>query len=354
MAKTKTLLIITQKVDINDDVLGFFHRWLEKFSEKLEKLYVICLSEGEHHLPKNVVVYSLGKEKGFSKIRKFFRLQKFLLRYIREVDGVFIHMGTIYAIASFPLAKIFKKRLILWYVHRSLNLGLKIAEKCVDKILTASKEGCRLKNRKKIDILRHGIDTEFFKPDYNKNDTNKKFKILSVGRIAPIKDQATLIEAIDLLINQKNIIDFEVKFIGSSLEDYEKKYLEQVKNLVEEKKLADFVEFLGGMPQQEIAGFYQESDVFVNLCPTGGLDKAVLEAMACGIPVLVCNEAFRKDLGSYADELIFQEKNPDDLARKILNLRNLNITEMARYLRNQVVQNHNLDNLIDKIINVFK
>ena len=71
------LLIITQKVDIEDDNLGFFHRWLEKFAEKVEKLYVICLWEGKHSLPENVKVYSLGKEKGYSKLRQFFRFQKF-------------------------------------------------------------------------------------------------------------------------------------------------------------------------------------------------------------------------------------------------------------------------------------
>jgi len=54
------LLIITQKVDINDDNLGFFHRWLEKLASRFEKLSVICLAEGEHHLPSNVAVFSLG------------------------------------------------------------------------------------------------------------------------------------------------------------------------------------------------------------------------------------------------------------------------------------------------------
>lgn len=56
------LLIVTQKVDKNDPILGFFHRWIEEFSKHCEKLTVICLQAGEFKLPANVTVLSLGKE----------------------------------------------------------------------------------------------------------------------------------------------------------------------------------------------------------------------------------------------------------------------------------------------------
>ena len=163
MKKAK-LLIITQKVDLNDDNLGFFHGWLEKFSEKLDKLYVICLAQGDYNLPSNVSVYSLGKEKGTSKISQLIRLQKNLIQILPKVDGVFVHMCSIYAIASFPLVKILNKKMVLWHTHKSTDWKLKLAEKYVNKILTASKESCRLKNRRKIEVIGHGIDTEAFNP----------------------------------------------------------------------------------------------------------------------------------------------------------------------------------------------
>jgi hypothetical protein len=58
------LLIITQKVDINDPILGFFHRWIEEFAKHCEKITVICLYKGTYNLPNNVKVLSLGKEEG--------------------------------------------------------------------------------------------------------------------------------------------------------------------------------------------------------------------------------------------------------------------------------------------------
>src|SRR3989338_10546685 len=148
-------IVIFQKIDVNDDNLSFFHRILEKFAEKLEKVFVVGLQVGEHHLPENVEVFSLGKEKGYSKIRQFFRLQKILLKRLSESDGVYCHMGSIFAIAAFPLTKLFGKKLVLWYAHGALPWKLRLAEKLADVIVTSSPAGCRMKS-KKIKIIGQG------------------------------------------------------------------------------------------------------------------------------------------------------------------------------------------------------
>ncbi|MFH1575571.1 MAG: glycosyltransferase family 4 protein [Candidatus Nealsonbacteria bacterium] len=339
------LIVITQKADINDGNLGFFHRWLENLARKTDELRVVCLSEGEHHLPQNVKVYSLGKKRGYSKIRQFFRLQKFLLANLNEADGVFAHMCPIYAILSFPLVKIFKKRMILWYMHKSVNLKLKLAEKCVDKILTASKESCRLKNRKKIEIVGHGIDTDLFEPKETAEEGI--FNILCTGRISKIKDQETLIRAADILINGKNFKDIKVKFIGSALDWSEKEYFLKLKEIVEKLGLEDFVEFLGGLPYIKLPSYYQNADLSVNLSQTGSLDKVTLEAMASGCLVLTCNEAFS---GILDEKYLFKEKDPDDLAQKIIGLKDASADDNLRKI---VINGHNLDNLTDKIILKF-
>ncbi len=57
------LLILTQKVDKNDDILGFFHGWIAEFARYCEKVTVVALEVHEYDLPRNVKVLSLGKEK---------------------------------------------------------------------------------------------------------------------------------------------------------------------------------------------------------------------------------------------------------------------------------------------------
>ena len=63
------LLIITQKINQADDVLGFFHGWIEEFAHQVESVVALGLENGEHRLPQNVKVLSLGKEVRRSLIR---------------------------------------------------------------------------------------------------------------------------------------------------------------------------------------------------------------------------------------------------------------------------------------------
>ena len=57
------LLIVTQAIDSEHPILGFFHRWVEEFAKHCEHVHVICLQAGKHSLPANVTVHSLGKER---------------------------------------------------------------------------------------------------------------------------------------------------------------------------------------------------------------------------------------------------------------------------------------------------
>ncbi len=365
------LLIITQKVDKNDSNLGFFHHWLERFAKNLDKLYVACLSEGEHSLPNNIEVFSLGKEKGYSKVRQFFRLQKFLWKNLGKVDGVFFHMCPIYSILSFPLAKIFRKKTGLWYLHRSLNWKLKLARNLVDVIFTASEQSCRLKNRKKIQVIGHGIDTEMFKRkelgSFSREGAEllvrKEFnsfqlegvKLLYVGRIAPIKDLETLVQAVDILVNQKHIGGLEVSLVGEPVDNIEKQYSEKIMELIVKKNLQNIIRFKGRALYGEMPQVYQNADILINLCSTGGMDKAVLEAMASGIMVLVSNLSFTEELGPYQGILMFQQGNSQDLAEKICFLKSqIEISAIGSFLRERVVKCHNLDNVIERIIREFQ
>lgn len=41
------LLILTQAVDLDDPVLGFFHRWIVEFAKRFDTIEVICLKAGD-------------------------------------------------------------------------------------------------------------------------------------------------------------------------------------------------------------------------------------------------------------------------------------------------------------------
>ena len=54
------------------------------------------------------------------------------------------------------------------------------------------------------------------------------------------------------------------------------------------------VRFVPGLPHAEIVPTYQHATLFATASATGSLDKAALEAAACGLPPIVCNPAFAR------------------------------------------------------------
>ena len=345
------LLMITRKVDKDDAQAGFAYNWVKKLGERTEILKVICLEEGNtKDLPSNVEIFSLGKKKEKNRLKKFFNFQKGALKFIKKIDGVFCHQNPEYTILISPYAKIFNKKIVTWYSHKTITWQLKLVNILADKILTPTKESCGLDSKKKM-ITGHGVDINLFKPlDYDKK--SEKLTIISVGRISPIKNYETLIESVSILKGRG--IDLKVKIVGLPGLISQANYFERLRQLVKEKQIDDHIIFLGGLPQYDLVKLYQAADLSVNLCPTGSPDKAVLESMACALPVLVCNKTFVPNFGPYHGQLLFKEKDSDDLAKKIVNLATNNqLEKIGLFLRRQIVEHHNLDNLLERIIECF-
>jgi len=340
------LLMITRKVDNNDALAGFTYNWVKEIANNLEKLYVITWQKSDPTgLPENVEVISLPD----GKFKKVFILKIKLLKILPKVDGVFCHMNPEYTIISAPIAKIFRKRVVSWYTHKSVSWRRRLLEILANKIITANMESFPdPKYPKKVEAIGHGIDTDLFRPAEDKK-SDDKFTIISVGRISPTKDYESIIKAVDEIDDKK--INF--KIIGDVILRHQKKYLETLKKMARAMKIVDQVEFTGWVANRNMPPHYHGADLFINMSGTGSVDKVVLEAMASGCIVLTSNEAF-KDI--IPIELMVEKDNPKFLAEKIKWVMELSEEEKNNYikrLREEVVNNHNLSNLAKKIINQF-
>lgn len=337
------VLVLTQKVDIDDDILGFFHYWLERFARKADKVFVIANFVGRHNLPENVEVFSLGKEKGYSRLRKYWRFFVFFCRSVKKVDLSFFHMCPEYVLAAWPFFLFFKRKKILWYVHKKVSWKLRLAGKLVDKIFTVSKNSISLKSDK-IVITGHGINLDLFK----KLDRveAKRNSVLYLGRISPVKRIENLLNAGEVL--KKEEIEFSVDIVGNPVNKEDFEYQAGLK----QKAGSEFL-FVPAVKNTEAPETYNSHELFINLTPTGSFDKTILEAMACERLVLVCNITFSDIL---TEKFIFKENEPKDLAGKMnfaLTLNEKDKNEYGRKFRQYVFENHNIDNLINKILCTF-
>ena len=240
--------------------------------------------------------------------------------------------------------------MVFWYAHGSVSWKLQLAEKLASTIVTSSKKGFRLPSKKLV-VVGQGIDIEKFKPIEN-HLLEDKLKLVTVGRISPTKDYESMIKAVDILNNQ-GIDDIQLKIIGAPGLKEQQVYLENLQQMVIAMRLEGKVVFLGSITNSKIPAYLQQSDIFLNFSSTGSLDKAILEAMACGCVCLTSNEAFSEVLPA---QLVVKRDQPRQLAEKIRWLKNLNDLELDKLkqnLRQIVVKNHNLDNLVKKICAEF-
>ena len=363
-------LVITQKVNKNDSNLGFFCSWLQKLSSKTDYLYVACLNEEEHSLDTTkVTVKSVSKGPAresknlWQTIKKFIALRKIIKSFGSEYDAVFIHMVPEYTLLRPIFWRRKHKKILLWYTHKSVTIWLRLANLIVNKIFTASKESYRLAN-KKVEVSGHGIEIERFARPVGPVRNSNELRLLAVGRTSPVKDLETVIQGLNELckrllnknINPDNLINLTI--IGKPLTEESNAYQNRLNQLVRQSGLSWHINFTGGFPHSEMPLQYQRHDILIHTSQTGSMDKVVLEALAAGLIVVTSSEAyadladgelknvlFKFPLGDYQELAKTIEKiYKNDILNTIPNQRGID------YVRKQ----HNLDNLVSKIIGYFK
>lgn len=269
------LLIVTQAVDRAHSNLGFFTKWIDEFAKHCDEVTVIANEVGRHTLPENVTVFSLGKEGGSSRLARYVKFLSLIVWFSGRYDSVFCHMNPEYVIAGAWWWRLVHKRVVFWYMHKSVTPRLKLAEQLADVIVTASPESFRLPS-KKVHVVGHGIDTDIFTPDAS---VVRGTHALSVGRLDKSKRHD---KAIDIALS----LGKELRIAG---EGPERAHLEEYA-----RSRGARVAFLGGLTQEKLRDEYLRAALFIHTSETGSLDKVLLEATACGTPIITEYEVYKK------------------------------------------------------------
>lgn len=343
-------VMITQAVDEEDPVLGFTPGWINSLADNLRALSLFCLRVGKHTLRDNVSLRVLGQ----GKARRLWRLRKGLKADLREMDirAIFAHMCPRYAVAARRIVGP-SVPIILWYAHSAKSFWLARAHKISRVVLTPTPESCPIQSEK-VRVVGHGIDTEKFSPGLG-NKTGG-IVLFSAGRIAPVKRYDFTIEAIAEAATSFSPGELVLRILGSPCLPEDEAYLSRLKTLVRKKGLERLVEFRAAVPYSRIEKEYADCDLFLNTAIRHSIDKAPLEAMACGRVLLTSNRNFRPLLGRHADLLVANDEHPSDLARKIVNAALMEPSEREKLglaLREIVVRDHDLHRLMKNIAEII-
>jgi glycosyltransferase involved in cell wall biosynthesis len=343
------LLICTQAVDENHPILGFFIGWIKEFAQHFDEVHVICLIKGEHSLPDNVYVYSLGKEEGENKLKYLRRFYKYFshIFFKVRVDYVFFHMGAIYNILASPfffIRRLYKTKFYWWKTHGHINLAGRIALFFIDRIYTAVAESFPIATSKRV-IVGHAIDTTLFNFE---TSAGREPVLLFVGRLSKSKRVEQVLQVTKELLHEG--VQCKTRIIGKVVNS---KYYQ---DLVAESRAYDLnrtVTFIESMPHNTLVDAYHSAKVFMNPSDNDGLDKVILEAMATGVIPITGNLSFKNILSQY--NLFIQKGDVAEYVKRIRTLMELPDDEyekIAVSLRALVVSEHNLDTLTKRIFDI--
>jgi len=164
------------------------------------------------------------------------------------------------------------------YNHPSIKKILSVSN-FVQQVLAPS-----IQDKSKLEVVHSGIDTTRFK--YTKQNILRKTYeipentqiIANVAAIAPHKDYFTFVDTATILLkNAKKPLKFLI--IGA---DGGEEML--IKQYIQAKNLSDHFIFTGF--RQDIPQILSEVDVFLFTSKEEGLGTSVIDALACGIPVV--------------------------------------------------------------------
>jgi D-inositol-3-phosphate glycosyltransferase len=145
----------------------------------------------------------------------------------------------------------------------------------------------------RVQIIPCGVDTTLFQPQ----DRHQARRVLAlpetapmvlfVGRLQPLKGLGTLLRAVHLVRQQYPTLHGLI--VGGGVDEgdpHEAEELGRLRVLAEQLDLTPHVGFTKAQPQETLAQYYAAADVLVMPSHYESFGMVVLEAMACGLPVV--------------------------------------------------------------------
>lgn len=146
-------------------------------------------------------------------------------------------------------------------------------------------------------------------------------RLLWIGRIADYKGLHIALAAVKILAQKMDVTNIKLSIIGDASQ-FDKDYLEGLKNYVKKEGISDYVSFEGRVPYEDVPQWYLESDLFLFTSiykePFG---LCWLYAFACGVPVVGTTTGGSREFFINGENAVtYEAEDPASLALGIRRL----------------------------------
>lgn len=206
--------------------------------------------------------------------------------------------------------------------------------------------------RTRVELIPNGVDTARFVPRRGRRSDGGPFRVVYVGRLSAEKNVAAAVEATASLgAGGRGSAGVTLTVVGSGpLRDVLRERARSLGAL-------DRIEFRGIVDQRALPHVYAEADAFVLPSFTEGHPKALIEAMACGLPCIVSNRGGNLSLvQNDVTGLHFDPERPAELAERLRRVRDNRAlaARLGNAARAAAVARYDLGALVDREIALLR
>ncbi|RWN55627.1 glycosyltransferase family 4 protein [Mesorhizobium sp.] len=206
-----------------------------------------------------------------------------------------IHSDDLFADASFGSKPWLLKRLAGRVLHNADRI--RVLTHRMGAAVVAN-YGVSLADR--IAVLPPRVDLKRFDPKTDWSCSTSRLKVVVVGSVTPRKQQLRLLEVV---LPQCQEIEFWIVGTGADLPACEA--------VVNRARAEERVRFFGQVNHTQLAGILRDADAFVLYSKSEGTPRAIMEAMAVGLPVVTTNAGYCADIIADGVEGFVLGENPD-------------------------------------------
>jgi glycosyltransferase involved in cell wall biosynthesis len=341
------VVFISQALDRDDPAVPHTARWVEALARKpsVDHTAVLALRTGRYDVPDNVDVYRFGRANRLATLGAFYRGVGRCLR--RRPDLFFVHQGGPYPLLLLPFRLVSRIPVVQWKAHGVITRAMAFyARRCDDLVFTATPASFPMEIPK-VRVVGHGIDTHAFRTEASAPVGD----LIAACRIAPSKRVEQMVRAV-AHTNSTFGTAYRLNLYGPTLPGDEA-YAAGIESLIDRLGARDTVTLHGAVTHEQLPKLFNGHRACLNFS-SGSLDKSVLEAMACGLPLISTNESVAEIVTPTLAALLLTDRERTDLqAAAIHGLLQRPDAELARVgedLRAVVVAEHSIDRLFDRIL----
>ena len=341
------VVFVCQAVDLDHPVLATTVRWIEALAGKpaVEHVTVLALRTGRFSLPANVDVRRFGGSSRPANLARFLRAVAATLR--PRPDVFFIHQGGPYPLLLMPFKLVLRIPVAQWKTHRVITRAMAFyARWCDDLVFTAARASFPMDTPKRR-VVGHGIDTELF----HLATAPPLGDLVATGRIAGSKRIDRMVRAV-AHANRTFGTAYTLNLYGTPLPGKEA-YARELRALIDELGAGGWVALRGHVPQERLPELLNGHRACLNFAGTG-LDKSVLEAMACGLPVVTTNDSTAEILPADLRPALVTDGQSTELQASaihaLLALPDDERERLGERMRSLVESEHGVDRLFDRIV----